>query len=76
MFLPLSGVCNNDAVQFHEQLHTHSTHLEERNEEIDMLMCQEEIFTNSVKCQELANEKETNNTELEKLYEKWEELAE
>lgn len=50
--------------------------LEERNEEIDMLMCQEEIFTNSVKCQELANEKDSNNTELEELYEKWEELAE
>lgn len=50
--------------------------LEERNAEIDILMTQEEIYTNSVKCQELAVEKDTNNAELETLYEKWEELAE
>lgn len=52
------------------------TLLEDRNEEIDQLMTQEEIYTNSVKCQELATEKDTNLTELEELYEKWEELAE
>lgn len=52
------------------------TVLEERNAEIDDLMTQEEIYTNSVKCQELAIEKDSNNTELETLYEKWEELAE
>ena len=50
--------------------------LEERNEEIDMLMTQEEVYSNSVKCQELALEKDANNNELEELYEKWEELAE
>lgn len=50
--------------------------LEERNEAIDELMTQEEIYTNSVKCQELALEKDQNNQELEILYEKWEELAE
>ena len=32
--------------------------LEERNEEIDMLMTQEEVYSNSVKCQELALEKD------------------
>ena len=50
--------------------------LEERNEEIDMLMTQEEVYSNSVKCQELALEKDANNNELEELYERWEELAE
>ena len=50
--------------------------LEERNGEIDVLMTQEEIYSNSVKCQELALEKDANNNELEELYEKWEELAE
>ena len=50
--------------------------LEERNVEIDELMTQEEVYSNSVKCQELALEKDANNTELEELYKKWEELAE
>ena len=52
------------------------TALEERDSEIDQLMMKEEIFTNSVKCQELAQEKATIAEELEKLYEKWEELEE
>ena len=50
--------------------------LEDRDSEIDALMVQEEIFTNSVKCQELAKEKAAIAEELEGLYEKWEELAE
>ena len=50
--------------------------LEERNVEIDELMTQKEVYSNSVKCQELALEKDANNTELEELYEKWEALAE
>ena len=50
--------------------------LEEREAEIDELMTREDIYTNSVKCQELANEKAKNAEELEMLYEKWEELAE
>ena len=50
--------------------------LEDRDGEIDALMVQEEIFTNSVKCQELAKEKATIAEELEELYMKWEELAE
>ena len=39
-------------------------------------MTHEDIYTNSVKCQELSNEKAKNAEELEILYEKWEELAE
>ena len=50
------------------------TALEERDSEIDQLMMKEEIFTNSVKCQELAQEKATIAEELYELYEKWEEL--
>lgn len=50
--------------------------LEERSVEIDELMTLEEIYTNSVKCQELAKEKAEIEKELEKLYEVWEELAE
>ncbi len=50
--------------------------LEERDAEIDDLMSQEEIYTNSVRCQELSKEKASILAELEELYEKWEELAE
>ena len=50
--------------------------LEDRDSEIDTLMIQEDIFTNSVKCQELAKEKAAIAEELEELYMKWEELAE
>lgn len=50
--------------------------LEERDAEIDVLMSQEEIYTNSVKCQELSKEKAAILEELNELYEKWEELAE
>ena len=52
------------------------TALEERDQEIDELMTQEEVFTNSVRCQELAIEKAGIAEELEELYLKWEELAE
>ena len=51
------------------------TKLEERDATIDTLMTQEEVFTNSVRCQELAAEKAQIAEELETLYEKWEELA-
>lgn len=50
--------------------------LEERNSEIDGLMIQEDVYSNSVKCQELAAEKTANETELEELYERWGTLAE
>ena len=52
------------------------TTLEERDAKIDEMMLQEDIFTSSIKCQELANEKATIAEELEELYIKWEELAE
>lgn len=52
------------------------TVLEERNEEIDELMAHEDVYSNSVKCQELAAEKASNEEELDILYEKWGELAE
>ena len=50
--------------------------LESRSGKIDELMTQEEIYTNSVKCQELSNEKADIENELETLYEIWETLAE
>ena len=50
--------------------------LEERDGEIDELMTQEDIYTNSVKCRELSEEKANIMQELELLYEQWEELAE
>lgn len=50
--------------------------LETRNQEIDELMTQEDIYSNSVKCQELAIEKSSNEEELESLYEQWADLAE
>ena len=50
--------------------------LETRNQEIDELMAQEDIYSNSVKCQELAIEKSSNEEELETLYEQWADLAE
>ena len=52
------------------------TVLEERDAEIDELMTQEDVYSNSVKCQELAKEKAGIAAELETLYEKWEALAE
>ena len=50
--------------------------LEDRAAEIDNLMTLEEVYTNSVKCQELAKEKSSIEEELEELFEKWEELGE
>lgn len=52
------------------------TELEERDGEIDEWMTHENVYSNSVKCQELAKEKAAIAEELEQLYEKWEELAE
>jgi len=39
-------------------------------------MTLEEVYSNSVKCQELALEHDANTKRLEELYEAWEELAE
>ena len=50
------------------------TELEERDAAIDETMSLEEVFTNSVRCQELADEKAAIAAELEHLYERWEDL--
>ena len=50
--------------------------LEARNQEIDELMTHEDVYSNSVKCQELAEEKAANDARLEELYELWAELEE
>ena len=39
-------------------------------------MTLEEVYSNSVKCQELAEEHAANEKKLEELYETWELLAE
>lgn len=61
----------NDLKKTEDQI----TALEERDQQIDLLMAQEEVYTNSVRCQELALEKAEIAKKLEELYEKWEELA-
>lgn len=50
--------------------------LETRNEEIDELLSQEEIYTNVEELMKLNNEKKELEAELEQLMELWEELAE
>ena len=50
--------------------------LEARNTAIDTEMSDPAIGTQAARLQELAKERETNDTELEKLYEEWEALAE
>lgn len=52
------------------------TQLESRNEEIDHLLTLEEIYTDVPKLIELNNEKKEIEARLEKLLERWEELAE
>ena len=49
--------------------------LETRDQEIDMLLTKEEVYTSTVECQKLHNEKEAIRQRLEILYEKWEMLA-
>ena len=50
--------------------------LEARDEEIDALLVKEEIFTNSVKLQDLSKEKKAIEESLSELYDTWETLAE
>ena len=50
--------------------------LEERDGQIDEEMSNPDVFSNSVKCQELSQEKADILNELESLYEEWETLAE
>ena len=49
--------------------------LETRDGEIDQLLSQEEIYTDVSRLMELNQEKESIQSSLEELYEKWEELA-
>lgn len=49
--------------------------LENRNTEIDALMATPDICTDVARLQELNKEKETNEAELETLYENWEKLS-
>lgn len=62
----------NDLKRTEEQIEK----LETRNQEIDTLLTREDIYSNSVKCQELVKEKAAISEELAELYEKWEGLAE
>ncbi len=62
----------NDLKKLEEQI----TKLETRSNDIDIEMTKPEVFTNSVKCQELSIEKAQILKELETLYEEWELLAE
>lgn len=62
----------NDLKKIEERI----SELEDRDGEINNLMLLEEVYTNSVKCQELTKEKADLLEELEELYLKWEELAE
>ena len=50
--------------------------LEKRNAQIDHEMTLEEVYSNSVRCQELASEHAENEEKLAGLYELWETLAE
>ena len=62
----------NDLKKTEEEI----TRLEERNAAIDHELTLEEVYSNSVKCQELSIERAENEEKLEELYEKWESLAE
>lgn len=55
-----------------DEIHT----LESREQDIDGLLCLEEVFSDVPRLMELNKEKEEIASKLEKLYETWEELAE
>ena len=62
----------NDLKKTEEEI----SRLEDRNAQIDHEMTLEEVYSSSVKCQELAEEHAANEKRLEGLYEMWEVLAE
>ena len=62
----------NDLKKTEEEI----SRLEDRNARIDHEMTLEEVYSNSVKCQELAEEHAANEKKLDELYETWELLAE
>ena len=53
-----------------------SEELENRDKEIDAELEKKEVFTNVAEVTKLSKEKDAIQTELEELYEKWEELSE
>ncbi len=61
----------NDLKKTEEEIHE----LETRNDEIDQLLMEEEVFTNAQKLLELNNEKKSIEDRLLELMELWEELA-
>ncbi|MFU0826843.1 MAG: ABC transporter domain-containing protein [Lachnoclostridium sp.] len=61
----------NDLKKTEDEIHK----LETRNEEIDQLLTQEEIYTNVSKLMELNEEKKSIEKRLEELLELWENLA-
>lgn len=62
----------SDLKKAEEEIHR----LETRDQEIDKLLCKEEIFSNVQKLIELNREKEEIAAALPELYERWEDLAE
>lgn len=62
----------NELKKIEEEIHK----LETRDGEIDQLLVKEEIFTDVPKLMELNQEKNAIGTQLESLYQQWEELAE
>lgn len=61
----------NDLTRNEDEIHS----LELRNEKIDSLLIEEEIFTDAHKLMELHLEKKELETKLEQLLEEWEQLA-
>ena len=50
--------------------------LEARNEELDVLLADETVYTNHTKLLEVTREKDANTERLLELMEEWEQLAE
>ena len=61
----------NDLKRVEEEIHA----LELRDEELDALLADETIYTNSKRLVELTNEKKANEERLEQLMDQWEELS-
>jgi ATP-binding cassette subfamily F protein 3 len=62
----------NDLKRVEDEIHR----LETRNEELNSLLLEERIYTNSNRLMELTQEKKTNDSKLEELLEEWESLSE
>ena len=59
-----------------KQVEEEITALEVRNEEINQLLTQEDIYTDVARLMELNQEKKELDERLEQLMERWEELSE